>query len=573
MHCSEQRKLIAQIAKSAGRNDFRPDRRKLLSRAITASVATSVMLSTCTIAGVSLLAPPALAKHASGIDWKTSYAQGERYLKVKSYPQAELCFRQALKDVRLTPSRTAADELMCTLAVADVLYLQDRIDETMPLYKKALKIADRKSGKDSPKTVPEILRIATLYENEGDWKKSEKFYNRALAITADTSGPNSIDYADYQHRLGRVKVAEGLFREGEDCFYSSLSIAMNQTRLPDTYNVEEVLIDYINLLLKTQDRGKVLKSAFQFELLKDEVGLLKKKRAVPPSNFTTAVSVQLADKAAQAVGVGPDAVAGSQSSASTLGPGIGTTGDTASETTSGAGTGTTAGADSGSHGETTVRQNSNDSVGTGGRRYSDFAALEKLNQQRITFYERMIATDIDSLGKDHPSVARDLCGLASVYLKQHDYDKARPLLVRALEIYRNVYNEDSAPVRHTSLLLRLLAEEQAPGATSIDVSFREKLPRIPIEAQTIETAVRLNDLSFMLYSQGHLDAALQTYYWALASTTGATGADSLLASASMSDMSRILRLKGRGDEARALEETSRAILRRDVLEKRSKLLP
>lgn len=529
---------------------------------IPLAVALLIATSTSMVANES-----ALAKRASGIDWKISYAQGERYLKLKSYPQAELCFRQAYKDIRLTPSRTAAEEIMCIEALADVLYLQDQIWDTLPLYKKALKLAERTSGKNSPKTIPLILRIATLYENDGDWKQATKMYDRAIAIAADTSGSNSIEYADYKHRLGRVKVSQGMLREAEDCYFESLKTAMNQIRLTESYNVDEVLIDYINVLLKTQDRGKVLKSAFQFELLKDEVGLLKKKRAVPPSNFTTAVSVRLADQAAASIGSttasGGNTTGGSTTSHSTTGGSTTTSGASTSSATKGSTMG----------GSTTTAGGILNSLETGGRKYSDFAALEKLNQQRVAFYERMIATDIDSLGKDHPSVARDLSGLASVYLRQKRYDEAKPLLVRALEIYRNVYNEDSAPVRHTALLLKLVEEEQSPASTAIDVSFVEKLPRIPIEAQNIETAIRLNDLSFMLYSQGHLDNALQTYYWSLASTTGATGEDSLLAAANMSDMSRILRLRGRADEAKTLEETSRAILRRDVLQKRSKLLP
>ncbi len=61
----------------------------------------------------------------------------------------------------------------------------------------------------------------------------------------------------------------------------------------------------------------------------------------------------------------------------------------------------------------------------------------------------MVETDVQSLGPEHPSVARDLSGLAAVYLVQRKYDDAKPLLMRAMAIYRKVYTPDAILVRRT----------------------------------------------------------------------------------------------------------------------------
>jgi tetratricopeptide (TPR) repeat protein len=286
-----------------------------------------------------------------------------------------------------------------------------------------------------------------------------------------------------------------------------------------------------------------MKSAFQNELLKDQIGLLKRKSGAPESHWSTTVSIQMADKAAEEAD------------------------------RRGAGAGTMGGSTSAAEGETTISTKVDASGISPDKKYLDFAALEDINRQRVAFYERMIAADIDSLGPDHPSVARDLNGLASIYLTQHNYSEAKPLLMRALVIYEKAYLADSSPAKQTRLLLQLISTEQDPATASIDTSYIDSLPRIPAAAQKLEVALRLNDLAFMLYRQGKVPTALQVYYWALASTANSTGDSSILSAASMADMSRALRSAGRNAEAAKLEGNAGAIARRDILEKRSKLLP
>ncbi len=511
-------------------------------------IALALLIAIAAPAACLVLIPNTMLAHArskpvlSG-NWQTDLAEGEQFLKTKEFARAELCFRRACDDVKRIGS--ADDNALCMLSLARALYMQDLIADTVPLYKKIILILEKAHGKHCAQIITPLVELAGIFEDEGDYVKSAKQYTRAIDITAQVYGTKSLAHGDYQHRLGRVRVDQEMLKDGEECYLSALNVLMHQTLLPSSDIVDECLTDYITLLLKTEaDRAKPLRSAVQAELLKDRVGELRKKRGAPQSNWSAQVSAQLADKAG--------------AEASARGGGAATPGNqtdnvppivdgTASDTTS-----------------TRIIP---------GKTYSDFAALEKINQQRVAFYERMIASDIDSLGANHPSVARDLGGLASIYIQQRKYDEAKPLLERALVIYRSAYKGDSPPSKQTEFLLQLISEEQTPENITIDTTYVTDLPKIPLEAQKLEVALRLNDLAFMLYCQGKIDTALKVYYWALAATAGSTGETSLLAAGNMTDLSKVLRLRGRASEAQKLEVIAKAIVRRDLIEKRSRLLP
>lgn len=207
---------------------------------------------------------------------------------------------------------------------------------------------------------------------------------------------------------------------------------------------------------------------------------------------------------------------------------------------------------------------------------NDFVALESVNKQRIAFYERLIATDIDSLGAEHPSVARDLGGLASIYLAQRKFEEAKPLLSKALAIYEKVYSEDAAPVQRTRAILQLISEEtrQPPQASNLDLTaYISNLPPISQSVKKLEIAYRLNDLAFANYCQGKIDRAEKIYSWAVASTASAAGEGSMLAVASLIDYSRALRSGRHQQEADFMDDTAQALLRRNIAANASRFNP
>ena len=508
--------------------------RQISTTAITCSLLFALTLSQ-TAAQSAPTNPAGAVKQNLSDSWKAELAEGERLLVTKELAKAEYCFRQACKHVQGLKPAPPDDVVVCLESLAKVLYMEDQIVETIPLYKKSLKLLKKAHGEKSIRTVSTLVTLGNIFEDEGDYKKANDYYTKAIEITTTTTdGAGKLLTADYTHRLGRNQFKQGLIAEAEASYLSALTIVMQPNMQPTSAFIEELLSDYTNLLISTIYNAKTLHSAFQNELLKDQLGTLKQKKGTAVSNFSTKVSIQMADKAAA------DATARNIDTSTT---------------------------------NNTINSNFDTVRTQTDKKYSDFAALEDINRQRISFYERMIAADIDSLGAQHPSVARDLNGLASIYLLQRNYNEAKPLLARALEIYEKAYIGDSGPARQTKLLLALISEEQNPGTSTVDLSYVESLPKIPLAAQKLEVALRLNDLGFMLYSQGKVATSLQVYYWALASTASSTGDMSILTASSMVDMSRSLRSSGRSTEAEKFEGNARAIARRDLLEKRSKLLP
>lgn len=466
----------------------------------------------------------ARAESEAPVDWKLETAESERLSEHRELERAEIAAQSALKQVKRQRPVNVDRLIFCELQLADVIYGQDRLEESMPLYKKAMHLAERHYGKTSSKLVPVLITIGGVYELEGTYRRAEQYYQRALTIAETNDGAMCLASAQPRQRLARVKAEQGLPGTARELDLASLSILLKQDKLADIELLREVLADYSNIVLLSSDQGKSLASSFQGELLRDKIGSLKQKQGAPSSSSFESLK---------------ELVPAGNSSTGNDG---------------------------------TFRIDPGAQIHMD-RKPNDLVALEQINQQRVSFYERLIATDIDALGAEHPSVARDLSGLASIYISSKNYEKAKPLLNRALDIYIKVYKDDAAPVRQTKLLLELMAESSASAGVPLDSSFLETLPKIPVAAQTLETALRLNDLAFMLYCQGDIDSSLRVYGWALSGTALTTGTDSVLTAATMVDMSKLLRLRGRSSDAEKLENNARAIARQEILDKRSSLLP
>lgn len=520
-------------------------------------------------------------------------------------------------------------------SLARALYMQEQLEEeTFSLYKKSLHILEKTDGKQSATIVPTLLAIGELYENEGDYKQAIKHYERATAVAASSMGNSSLTYADSEHRLARAifksatshetlkenrirkpefsnadeivglqpsasqeigsskigsqtiaaqtmgpqrsgpqrsgpqtsrpqtsasqtsgprtiasrtsasrtsaSQTSGPTRQAEELYFNSLIVTLQQSRLDSDEPLERLLADYIDLMRKKATEGKSLTSALQAELLKDRLNTGERNRAIAASKFSREVSSRLAIQNRNQNQRQPDQTfpnslnTGATGSVSPINP---------------------------------------------SRAMSDFAALEEINKQRVTFYERMIATDINSLGAEHPSVARDLSGLAAVYLSQRKFDEAKPLLLKALAIYEKSYPTEAAVVKRTRMLLDLIAEEQSrtgqvDAASNVPaVDYAASLPQVPAAAQKVEMALRLNYLAFLCYCRGQVDRAAKIYSYALAATAAASGQQSVLSATCMTDYSRVLASAGRKSESEAMEINAETILRRALSNRAAQMLP
>lgn len=489
-------------------------------------------------------------------DWRTPYVEGERKLKTQELEAAEAAFAEALRNVKNNKNSTAADIALCYQSLASVHYMRDRYyEQVLPSYKKAISTLEKAYGKDSPKLVSPLVALAGVREDEGDYKVATALLTRAIAIVEKADGKSSLTYGDYLHRLGRVNFKLGFPRKAEDMYYTSLLIVMQQKVLPSSEMLEQHLADYVDLLTKAEIRGKSLASAFQKELLKDSASSFNRSQGIAASTFNKEVSARFAagNTSSEEDRIFPNGLADVAGSGAVVGVGRGT------ETGNANGNG---GAPS--------------SVIVPDRQMTDFAALESINKQRVDFYERMISTDILSLGPEHPSVARDLNGLASLYLSQRKFAEAKPLLQKSLAIYEKSYTPESSMIKKTQALLQLCEDEQNPHSqanSSVIADYVSTLPSVPLAAQKLEVAFQLNHLAFLCYCQGKMSNAEKIYSWAVASTAKAAGEQSLLAASSLFDFSRVLRSTGRQSDAETMDSTAQAILRRSISQNAARSLP
>lgn len=481
-----------------------------------------------------LSSPPATAKVKQTVDadWRTPYVEGERKLKTQELEAAEAAFAEALRNVKNNRNASADDIALCYQSLAGAHYQRDRFYElVIPFYKKAIKTLEKAYGKETPKLAAPLTAYAAVREDEGDYKAAQQILTRAVAIVEKSEGKTSLAYADHLHRLGRVTFKLGLPLKAEQMYFASLGVLMSQKVLPTSELVEQNLADYIDLLTKLENRGKSFSSAFQKELLKDSLGSVDRTQGVSASLFNKEVSSRLAGSAAAVE-------------------------------------------------ESRILENGSPHVAgaaiTPDRQMSDFVALEEINKQRVSFYERMISTDILSLGADHPSVARDLSGLAALYLSQRKFDEAKPLLLKALAIYEKSYTSEASMIKRTKALLQLIEDEQnpqSPANSAVIADYTSSLPAVPLAAQKLEVALRLNKLAFMNYCQGKMANAEQIYSWAVACTAKSAGEQSLLAASCLFDFSRVLRSTGKQSDAETMDNTAQAILRRSISQNAARSLP
>jgi tetratricopeptide (TPR) repeat protein len=477
-------------------------------------------LISCALAASFVWPQPA---RAESLTWRDGLSEGERRLERKELEPAEACFRQALRDVKSDPSAGPDDVALCMERLANVLQTEDITDESLPLYKKALKILSRAHGSRSAALLPDLMAEGLIFEGEGQFKQAIKIYQRAVDIAAQAPGA-SLTLADCQHSLGRTQFKNNQARLAEPLYRSCLALIMEQKGLPSNSLLHETIADYTDLLEKTYGPGKNLPSDVRSELLQDRLSQLPRNSGVPDSSFEKEVSLRFAKEALNQV----------PPSSPLRG---------------------------------TEQQPSGADIAVpsmpAAKHLDDFAAAQAIDQQRIVFYQRMIGVDIESLGAEHPSVARDLSGLGAVYMAAHRYEEAKTLFMRALKIYEKVYGGDALLVKRTRSMLELLCQDQSAeeSGNSSGSNFVADLAAIPLAAQKLDIAISLNYLAALCYSLGKVDDAEKVYSWALADTYLTTGRESLLLAAVLKDYARVLRSAGNTSRAEILEGDAGAISR------------
>jgi tetratricopeptide (TPR) repeat protein len=458
--------------------------------------------------------------------WQTALAEGKKRLKLGELVQAEICCREALKEVRRNKPNSVDDLVLCQNSLAAVLQIEDLTQDAIPLYKKSLKLLQKKYGKDSDKCVDTLTALGDIYRNETTYRKSVHYYQDGLAILDKSTQSSTIRYADIQYKLGLTFAKSGNMPVAAKEYDSVLQNLLSQSNLPDDELIETVLSDYIDLMRKRAPLGRVANSSFQKELLRDEVSALPRTRNVNTSQWSKQVSLNIYDPSAPKTGM-PQQGAADDVSASVIPD----------------------------------------------RKFSDSVALGQINKQRVEFYERMIAIDIETLGANHPSVARDLSGLAYLYLSQNKQEEAKNLLQRALKIYQQSYSSDLL-VKRTQAMLQLIERgSQADNEPINPQNYLSTLPKIPLAAQNFEVALRLNYLALLAFSQRETEKAERLYGWALAATAHSCGEQSAMTGSCLSDYALVLRRAGNASAADEFDRTATAVVSRAVARQAAMSMP
>ncbi|MDR3615713.1 MAG: tetratricopeptide repeat protein [Candidatus Obscuribacterales bacterium] len=471
-------------------------------------------------------------QYASGDEsvWRQALEEGKRRLQLRELEQAQGCFEQAVKESKRDRSVNVDDRVLCLESLANVLQLEDITQEALPKYKKSLHMLKKAHGDSSIELLPTLESLGQIHYLDGQYENAIKYYEQALAVIKENGQTGTFAYALVTRLLGQACAQTHVIGQTESWYDQSLTTTMSISQIPDDLFLEGLLSDYIDIIVKANESHRILSSALQKELLKDTIESYSRTKSVDTSQWNKSVSLNVIDP-----------ISGKTQDLRKNEP-------TASQFDK----------------VLDIQQKTipiEKVVTAASSASSKDATLARINKQREEFYERMIATDLDSLGPNHPSTARDLTGLAYVYISEKRLPEAKPLLERALSIYKNAYGADPLMVKRAETMLSAIDSTSTSSLeSSRDVNeILASLKPVPIGVQKMEVALRLNYLALLYYSAGNLDQAAKIYAWALTATANACGDRSAITASCLYDYARLLRSQNNVETAKKYEAASAAI--------------
>lgn len=92
-----------------------------------------------------------------------------------------------------------------------------KFEKSMSVYKRAIDIIDKKSGKDSIFLVTPILGMAKVLGTMGRTAKAVEFYHRAISTLESSRGFENEDLVIPLFSLGNLLLKEGKGKDAETC--------------------------------------------------------------------------------------------------------------------------------------------------------------------------------------------------------------------------------------------------------------------------------------------------------------------------------------------------------------------
>lgn len=485
------------------------------------------------------------AAAATPSNWSDFFADGQRALDQQSLSLAESKFRKAYALV-LKQSKAPADEEKCMLKLAATLALEDKTGEAESLYQKLLRLLISRYGSRSSQVAPVLMALGSLQESEGDHSSAMNYYQQALSINETHYGPYSPYVAGSLRRMGRASKKAGRIKDAETHYQRAISILSKDPNADAASQLEGVMHDYGDLLKGNDTSNKDLIKDFQEDIMNS------KNPPVSPPEKRIQGSVQSVQTDSEKVEL-RQTIAPPNASQSQF--------QIASQNQLTASRQGQTDANSAVALRGLIDPTSDRTLAPAYKVLSDSIFKQNRFEKGESYYQRMIAIDIDALGPNHPSVANDLNGLAQLYIAQQRYKDAQPLLIRALSIYDQTYGANNLLTVNTRASLASV-ELQLGNADKAAELYRNALTqgRTSLGPNSIETARILNNLAYSKYKQGNLEEARTFYEWAIASTEGAVGEKDALLAACLRDYAQVLRSLGRVQDATAAESRAAKIL-------------
>lgn len=485
------------------------------------------------------------AAAATPSNWSDFFADGQRALDQQSLSLAESKFRKAYALV-LKQSKAPADEEKCMLKLAATLALEDKTGEAESLYQRLLRLLISRYGSRSSQVAPVLMALGSLQESEGDHSSAMNYYQQALSINETHYGPYSPYVAGSLRRMGRASKKAGRIKDAETHYQRAISILSKDPNADAASQLEGVMHDYGDLLKGNDTSNKDLIKDFQEDIMNS------KNPPVSPPEKRIQGSVQSVQTDSEKVEL-RQTIAQPNASQSQF--------QIANQNQLTASRQGQTDANSAVALRGLIDPTSDRTLAPAYKVLSDSIFKQNRFEKGESYYQRMIAIDIDALGPNHPSVANDLNGLAQLYIAQQRYKDAQPLLIRALSIYDQTYGSNNLLTVNTRASLASV-ELQLGNADKAAELYRNALTqgRTSLGPNSIETARILNNLAYSKYKQGNLEEARTFYEWAIASTEGAVGEKDALLAACLRDYAQVLRSLGRVQDATAAESRAAKIL-------------
>lgn len=115
--------------------------------------------------------------------------------------------------------------------MAESYRADNRYEDAIVAYKKALSLQEQALGGGSPELIPNLNRIAELCIIHKDYKESEQLLKRAADIQKSASGADSSRYAEQLRRLASLYKEEGLEAKSQSIMNQAIAI---EQKLPAT---------------------------------------------------------------------------------------------------------------------------------------------------------------------------------------------------------------------------------------------------------------------------------------------------------------------------------------------------